>query len=126
MKFSPIPSDLFFLYFDFYTQTMSINSYDLDSFKQAISGSPYRLGLVYFVSMLHLMFEILSMKSDFSFWKNKSSFEGLKETYGRIGLLRSYGNLQSYWTTVKLRKLTVVLDYCEAMETYSRIGLLRS
>jgi hypothetical protein len=21
------------------------------------------------------------------------------ETYGRIGLLRSYGNLQSYWTT---------------------------
>ncbi len=43
------------------------------------------------------------------------------ETYGRIGLLRSYGNLQSYWTTTKLRKLTVVFDYYEAMETYSRI-----
>ena len=24
------------------------------------------------------------------------------ETYSRIGLLRSYGNLQSYWTTAKL------------------------
>jgi hypothetical protein len=36
------------------------------------------------------------------------------------------GNLQSYWTTTKLWKLTVVLDYYEAMETCSRIGLLRS
>ncbi len=44
------------------------------------------------------------------------------ETYSRIGLLRSYRNLQSYWTTKKLWKLTVVLDYYEAMETYSRIG----
>jgi hypothetical protein len=47
-----------------------------------------------------------------------------KETYSRIGLRRSYGNLQSYWTTTKLWKLRVVLDYYEAMETYSRIGLL--
>ena len=30
-------------------------------------------------------------------------------TYSRIGLLRGYGNLQSYWTTAKLWKLTVVL-----------------
>ena len=74
--------------------------------------------------------------------------EGYLETYSRIGLLRSYGNLQSYWTTKKLwkltvvfdyyeameltvvldyyeaMKLTVVLDHYEAMETYSRIGLL--
>ena len=47
-------------------------------------------------------------------------------TYSRIGLLRSYGNLQSYWTTTRLWKLTVVLNYHEAMVTYSRIGLLRS
>ncbi len=33
------------------------------------------------------------------------------ETYSRIGLLRSYGNLQSYSTKTKLWKLTVVLDY---------------
>jgi hypothetical protein len=59
------------------------------------------------------------------------------ESYSRIGLLRSYGNLQSYWTTTKLFvnlqsywttaklwKLTVVLDHYEAMETYSRIELL--
>ena len=45
------------------------------------------------------------------------------ETYSRIGLLRSYGNLQSYWTTTKLWKLSVVLDYYEAIETYSRIQL---
>ena len=46
------------------------------------------------------------------------------ETYSRIGILRSYGNLQSYWTTTKLWKLTVVLDHYEAMETYSRIEAL--
>ncbi len=33
------------------------------------------------------------------------------ETYSRIGILRSYGNLQSYWTNAKLWKLTVVLEY---------------
>ena len=32
--------------------------------------------------------------------------------------------LQSYWTTTKLRKLAVVLDYYEAMETFGRIELL--
>ncbi len=48
------------------------------------------------------------------------------ETYSRIGLLESYGNIQSYWTSTKLWKLTVVLDNYEAMETYSRIGLVRS
>jgi hypothetical protein len=35
------------------------------------------------------------------------------ETCSRIGLLRSYGNLWSYWTTTELWKLTVVLDYYE-------------
>ncbi len=48
------------------------------------------------------------------------------ETYSPIGLLRRYGNLQSYWTTTELCQLTVVLDYYGAMSTYSRIGLLRS
>ena len=48
------------------------------------------------------------------------------ETYSRIGLLRSNGSFQSYWTTTKIWKLTVVLDFYEAMETYGRIGLLRS
>jgi hypothetical protein len=32
-------------------------------------------------------------------------------------------NLQSYWTIARLRKLTVVLNYCGTMETYSRIGI---
>ncbi len=48
------------------------------------------------------------------------------ETYIRIGLGQSYGNLQSYWTRAKLWNLTVVLDYDRAMETYSRIGLGQS
>ncbi len=51
-------------------------------------------------------------------------YEPMK-TYSRIGLLRSCGNLQSYWTATKLLKLTVVLDYYKAMVTYSRIVLLR-
>ncbi len=33
------------------------------------------------------------------------------ETYSRIGLPQNQGDLQSYWTTEKLRKLTVVLYY---------------
>jgi hypothetical protein len=33
----------------------------------------------------------------------------------------SEGNLQSYWTTTTLWKLTVILNYYEAMETFSRI-----
>ncbi len=61
------------------------------------------------------------------------------ESYSRIELLRSYENLQSYCTTTKLwkltlvlhyyeamEKLTLVLHYYEAMESYSRIELLRS
>ncbi len=49
-----------------------------------------------------------------------NDFEKIRE------VARTVGNLQSYWTTTKLWKLAVVLDYYEAMETYSRIGLLRS
>ncbi len=30
---------------------------------------------------------------------------GLGETYSRIGILRSYGDIQSYWTTTKLRNI---------------------
>ena len=43
------------------------------------------------------------------------------ETYSRIVLPRSYGNLQSYWTTTKLCKLSDVLNYYEAKGAYSRI-----
>ncbi len=45
------------------------------------------------------------------------------ETYSRIGLLKCHGNLQSYWTNGMPWKLTVVLDYSDAMETYSRINI---
>ncbi len=57
-------------------------------------------------------------------WKYELEGERLSKvgSYSRIGLLRSHGNLQSYWTTAKLWKLTIVLDCCEAKKTYSRIG----
>jgi hypothetical protein len=84
-----------------------------------------------FCSQLHINDDDINIH-DF-FWDSKlPTFIGtLARTlgsvpYSRIGLLRSYGNLQSYWTTTKLWKLTVVLDYYEAMGTYSSIGLLRS
>ncbi len=50
----------------------------------------------------------------------------LRDDLDQEEIIDPMGNLQSYWTTTKLLKLTVVLDYYEAMETYSRIGLLRS
>ncbi len=37
--------------------------------------------------------------------------------------LQKYESLQSYLTTTRLQKLTVVFGYCEALETYSRILL---
>jgi hypothetical protein len=45
------------------------------------------------------------------------------ETYSRIRLLRSHGNLQSYWATTKLWKLAVVLEHYEAIETNSHMAL---
>ncbi len=50
---------------------------------------------------------------------------GMEYDVGRVSFRAIRWNLQSYWTTTKLWKLTVVLDYYEAMETYSRIGLPR-
>jgi hypothetical protein len=43
-----------------------------------------------------------------------------------LDLLTVKGQDASYNMAPQVRKLTVVLDYYEAMETYSRIGLLRS
>jgi hypothetical protein len=38
--------------------------------------------------------------------------------------VKTYSRIGQYWTTMKLRKLTVVLNYYEAIKTYSRIRLL--
>jgi hypothetical protein len=40
-------------------------------------------------------------------------------------VVKSVRNLQSYLSTVRLRKITVVFEYCEAIETCSRIWVLR-
>jgi hypothetical protein len=58
-------------------------------------------------------------------WRNDVHWDPTP-TYGRIGLRWAYKNLQSYWTTTKLWKHTIVFDNYYAMETYDRIGPLRS
>ena len=42
------------------------------------------------------------------------------ETYSRIGLLRSYGNLQSYWTTKKLWRLTAINLYKNSGTSFAK------
>lgn len=67
--------------FDDAEKSMGMNEYDIDSFKQMISGSsPYKILMVYAVALLHLIFEYLAFSSDISFWRAKTSFEGLSST----------------------------------------------
>ncbi|KAF4712277.1 hypothetical protein FOZ62_013531 [Perkinsus olseni] len=65
--------------FEHMEDVMKVNEYDLDSFKMLLSGSsgPWRLLVVYGVSFLHILFEYLSLRSDFKFFKERTSFEGL-------------------------------------------------
>jgi hypothetical protein len=39
--------------------------------------SPWLLGLTFFVSLLHTLFDFLAFKNDISFWKNNKSMKGL-------------------------------------------------
>jgi hypothetical protein len=67
--------------FDNLEQQMSVNEYDIDSFKMLITGSSItKLAVVYLVSLLHFVFEYLSIKSDLSFWRSKTRFDGISES----------------------------------------------
>ena len=67
--------------FDQLEQQMSVNEYDIDSFKMLVTGSSLtKLAVVYLVSLLHFIFEYLSIKSDLSFWKSKTTFDGISES----------------------------------------------
>lgn len=69
------------LSFDEAEKTMGMNEYDIDSFKQLVGGSsPYKILAVYGVSILHLIFEYLAFASDITFWRQKTSFEGLSSS----------------------------------------------
>jgi len=60
---------------------MKMNEYDIDSFKMLITGSStMKLAIVYAVSLLHFVFEYLSIKSDLSFWKDRTNFNGISES----------------------------------------------
>lgn len=57
------------------------NAYDVDSFKQMVGGSsPWKILLVYSVAILHLVFEYLALSADVSFWRSKTSFEGMSSS----------------------------------------------
>jgi hypothetical protein len=67
--------------FDNLEQQMSVNEYDIDSFKMLITGSSItKLAVVYLVSLLHFIFEYLAIKSDLSFWRSKTRFDGISES----------------------------------------------
>ena len=74
-------SDTLIRSFDAAEDKMKINEYDIDSFKMLITGSSgWKLFIVYLVSVLHFIFEYLALKSDFSFWKSKTTFDGISES----------------------------------------------
>jgi len=55
--------------------------YDLDSLKMMATGSsPWLLITAYFVIVLHLIFEVMAVSSDISFWKERTSFEGFSSS----------------------------------------------
>jgi len=67
--------------FDDAEKNMGMNEYDVDSFKQMIGGSsPSKIILVYTVAIAHLVFEFLAFSSDISFWRSKTSFEGISSS----------------------------------------------
>jgi len=74
-------SEILIRSFDNLEDNMKLNEYDIDSFKMLITGSStVKLAIVYLVSLLHFIFEYLSIKSDLSFWKNRTNFNGISES----------------------------------------------
>ncbi len=107
-------SDVLLRSFDNLEGTLKVNEYDMDSFKMLITGSStLKLGVVYLVSLLHFVFEYLSIKSDLSFWKSRTNFNGLSESsismnvvMGGISALyvieQQEGNLALYFILIKM------------------------
>ena len=42
-----------------------------------LEGNPYFLGITFFVSILHSVFDMLAFKNDIGFWRGKKNVEGL-------------------------------------------------
>ena len=42
-----------------------------------LEGNPYFLGVTFFVSILHSVFDMLAFKNDIGFWLGKKNVEGL-------------------------------------------------
>lgn len=107
-------SDILLRSFDNLEGTLKVNEYDIDSFKMLVTGSSsLKLAIVYAVSLLHFVFEYLSIKSDLSFWKNRTNFNGLSESsismnvvMGGISALyvieQQEGNLALYFILIKM------------------------
>ncbi|CBZ50469.1 putative Cleft lip and palate transmembrane protein 1 [Neospora caninum Liverpool] len=66
-------------------QSMKFSAYDVNSVKMMMgSSSPWVLLLVYLISLLHLVFEILALYSDVKFWRGQ---ENLAQNFSANGLL---------------------------------------
>ncbi|EPT31641.1 cleft lip and palate transmembrane protein 1 (clptm1) protein [Toxoplasma gondii ME49] len=66
-------------------QRMQFSSYDVNSVKMMMgSSSPWVLLLVYLISLLHLVFEVLALYSDVTFWRGQ---ENLAQNFSASGLL---------------------------------------
>lgn len=107
-------SDILLRSFDNLEGSLKVNEYDIDSFKMLVTGSStMKLAIVYLVSLLHFVFEYLSIKSDLSFWKSRTNFNGLSESsismnvmMGGISALyvieQQEGNLALYFILIKM------------------------
>eukprot|EP00927_Polykrikos_kofoidii_P065546 TRINITY_DN61287_c0_g1_i1.p1 TRINITY_DN61287_c0_g1~~TRINITY_DN61287_c0_g1_i1.p1 ORF type:complete len:553 (+),score=89.03 TRINITY_DN61287_c0_g1_i1:140-1798(+) len=95
--------------FDEAEKTYGLNSYDVDSFKQMAGGSsPWKLIIVYSVSILHLIFEWLSTSNEIQFWRSKTSFEGLSST---TVTLQVFSNIISLLYVVEVRQSKMVMYF---------------
>lgn len=73
--------------FDEAEKMMSLNEYDVDSFKQMVGGSsPFKIVVVYGIAILHLVFSYLAFTNDISFWRQKTSLRPLCEFGDHAGM----------------------------------------
>eukprot|EP01068_Selenidium_serpulae_P008506 Selendium_serpulae@DN5002_c1_g2_i3.p1 len=72
-------------------EDFGFSQYDLDSVRMmAAKSSVWVLLLTYVVSVLHMIFEILSLGADVNYWREKTSFEGISSTTVILSLINDF------------------------------------
>lgn len=84
IEFKPISFSYWYLYqmleesFVTIEEQFGMRSYDVDSLRIMVSGtSAWLLGIFYFISGLHLVFQTLALFSDIGFWRSQESYDGI-------------------------------------------------